>query len=145
MADQWNPSPPDSAGKLTARVMLVMGRRPPRDSLSQWLSQAGCRVLEAEDDAEALTLLAERVDVVLLDMRPDDGKGLSLLRRIKHRFPATEVIMLVGRGQIPVSIEGMKSGAFDDLAAPVEKGLLLGKVRQAWERKRANASPGVRA
>jgi two-component system NtrC family response regulator len=126
--------------------MLVVDQALVRQSLSSWLKKAGCRVLEADDAEEAADLMSENVDVVLVDMRKRGEAGLNLLSWVKRRFPRSEVIMLVGKDQLNLSIRGMKAGAFDDLVAPLDVGLFLGKVAQAVDcRRKARIAGGSSA
>jgi len=76
--------------------------------------------------------------VVLLDVREIKEEGLILLRKIKSRSPLTEVILLTAPGQIALSIQGMKLGAFDDLLVPVDIDVLTAKLDEAAGRKRQN-------
>jgi DNA-binding NtrC family response regulator len=138
MAGRINTPPGEpSSARLRAEVLLVMDQALARKSLADWLKRSGCRALEAADAEEAMELLTDSVDVVLLDMRRKGAKALDLLRRIKERSPLTEVMLLVGRDQIHLSIEGMREGAFDDMTTPLNVVHFLDRVRAAWEHRRS--------
>jgi CheY-like chemotaxis protein len=60
-------------------------------------SRPGFEVLEAENGAEALTLLSNsEVDVMLLDIRLPDMEGWDILARLSEqgRFPDLPVVMV---------------------------------------------------
>jgi FixJ family two-component response regulator len=48
------------------------------------------------------------------------------------------IIFLTGHGDIPMSVQAMKRGAFDFLTKPVDEEVLLTAVRQALSRSRAD-------
>ncbi len=57
-------------------------------------------------------------DIVFLDYNLDSKianvmDGIDVLREIKSKYPATEVVMLSGQDKIEVAVDTMKYGAFD--------------------------------
>jgi two-component system, response regulator PdtaR len=64
------------------------------------LSEAGFNVLEADSGPDALRILeGGAVDVVFTDINmPGAFDGAGLARRIRHRWPATAVVITSGRG-----------------------------------------------
>jgi DNA-binding NtrC family response regulator len=122
---------------MKARVLLVDEDEAARHSLVSWLVRKGCRAFPAADPAEAWQCLQARpVDVVVVSAQRDGQGALSLLRDIKRVRPETEVILVTGPGQIPLSIQAMKSGAFDDLAAPVDVDALSARIEAAFKKRR---------
>lgn len=59
--------------------------------------------------------LHEQPDVVTLDyaLAEGDADGSKVLKKIKERYPETEVIIISGQDQITTAVELLKSGAFD--------------------------------
>ncbi len=57
----------------------------------------------------------EQPDVVTLDyaLAEGDADGSKVLKKIKERYPETEVIIISGQDQITTAVELLKSGAFD--------------------------------
>jgi DNA-binding NtrC family response regulator len=122
---------------MKARVLLVDEDEAARHSLVSWLIRKGCRAFPAADPAEAWQFLEDRpVDVVIMSAQHDGQGALSLLRDIKRARPETEVILVTGPGQVQLSIQAMKAGAFDDLAAPVDVDALRGRVEAAFKKRR---------
>jgi len=126
-------------GVMTCKILIFEREVFRHSGLTSWLLRKGCRVWETALPSEAADILqAENIDVVLLDVREIKEEGLTLLRNIKTLSPLTEVILLTAPGQIALSIQGMKLGAFDDLLVPVDIDVLTAKLDEAAGRKRQN-------
>jgi two-component system response regulator AtoC len=89
---------------------------------------------EAESAEAALALGPSFVpDIVLTDLRLPHMSGAGLLREIKSRFPATEVVVMTGHGSIESAVEVMKLGAYDYLQKPFrveELRMLLRRIEE---------------
>ena len=57
-------------------------------------------------------------DIVIADLRLPNLSGADLLRQIKSRLPATEVVIMTGHGSIESAVEAMKLGAYDYIQKP---------------------------
>jgi PAS domain S-box-containing protein len=86
------------------------------------LRMGGMDVLEAEDGASALALIADRQPLlVLLDVNLPDVNGLEVCRRIKQSWPEIVVIQISATAISPAEkIVGLESGADCYLTTPVE-------------------------
>ena len=119
------------------RLLLVDDEQDFTSALKRRLSRRGLVVDVADSGEEGLERLAEfPADVVVLDVRMPGMDGLSVLARIKERWPSVEVVMLTGHASMEVAIRGMELGAFDYLMKPVDFQDLLYKVEDAAARKR---------
>ena len=56
--------------------------------------------------------------IVFLDLTLPDTDGLSLLERLKGRYPEAEVVIITGHGSIDTAIEAIKKGAFHYVTKP---------------------------
>jgi DNA-binding NtrC family response regulator len=112
------------------------------ETLVKRLAKRDVRVDFAYSGQESLDKLAAagptKTDVVILDVKMPGMDGLETLARIKEEYPLIEVIMLTGHATVESAIEGMKRGAFDFLMKPCEVDLLMEKLREAAEKKRAH-------
>ncbi len=128
-------------------VLIVDDERSMRIVLSTFLKRKGVQVAEASGFSEALKKIQqERYDVVITDLKMDDGGGVDVLRAVKRLTPATPVIILTGYATIPSAVETMKLGAFDYLTKPFEPDELLLKIHNALERKGpSSAAPPTQA
>jgi DNA-binding NtrC family response regulator len=127
------------AGK--GRILIVDDEEGIRDLLRAILEH-DYHVAEADCGAALHKALdQEQPDIVLLDMKLPDANGLGLLRAIKQRWPATEVIMLSGAptdsGAAPWAAEAVKGGAFGFLPKSAEFSLpnVLACVSSALEHR----------
>lgn len=116
-----------------ATILCVEDEPLLRGDLSDELRDAGYRVLEARNGAEAFESLArEPADLVLCDVSMPDGGGYELLERLRRSsIVAAPVpfVFLTARGAKDEQIRGRELGADDYLVKPVDFDLLLSVVR----------------
>ncbi len=92
----------------------------------------GYRVLEAPNVAEAeQTLLAEPVDVVLLDVHVGPESGIQLMRTMRERGGAPPVVLVTGTAQLDAETQAEADGV---VAKPFHLEELLGVVRRLTSR-----------
>ncbi len=93
----------------------------------------------ASDGAQALALLGAReFDVVVTDIQMPGADGFTVLREVKRRWPATEVVMMTAYASIPKAVEAIKEGAYDYLPKPFDPDEVALVVARALERRRQN-------
>src|SRR6056297_4365221 len=110
-----------------------------RINLSNRLAQGDFRIFSANQPKEIKRLIKKKkIDVALLDLSGLKLEGLKILSLIKKLNPFTEVITLNGSGNMALSIDGMKRGAFDDLLIPVDINTLIERIKTAYAKKREN-------
>ncbi len=111
----------------SATVLVVDDSRTKRYLLVSWLTRAGFTVLEAETGAEALSRVeADRVDLVVLDVRLPDLSGFEVCERIKSRHPALPVVHVSAHAiDATDRTQGLTRGADAYLAEPIEPGELV--------------------
>ncbi len=100
--------------------------------LSELLQSQGYRVICALDGEQAfMTLLAEQIDLALLDVMMPRRTGFDVCRTIKSN-PETRlipVVLVTGLADSGDRIQGIDCGADDFLSKPVNKQELLARVR----------------
>jgi DNA-binding NtrC family response regulator len=69
--------------------------------------------------AAARALQHTTFDLVVSDIRMQDGDGFEVLCSVLRNSPATAVILLTAFGSVPEAVESMRSGAFDYLTKPI--------------------------
>jgi CheY-like chemotaxis protein len=104
--------------------------------LSEFLGEAGYRLVCAEDGKEAWQMLeAEpgRFDAVLLDRMMPEMNGLEVLLRIKQHpeLNTLPVIMQTAKSSRQDILEGLQAGAYYYLTKPFEQDALLAIVDTA--------------
>jgi DNA-binding NtrC family response regulator len=123
--------------KALPSILLVDDDAPFRTVLCGELEQMGFRASAAESGAQALEAIRDGTapDVVLLDLKLPDMGGLDVLKEIRARSAAIDVIMLTGHGSIDTAIEAIRLGAFDYVAKPCPLGELELRIHRALERQ----------
>ncbi len=119
------------------KIMLVGNNTTFMENLSEKIKEGGLKVFASSSANEAVnTLIKKKIDVVILNMKELQMRGIDILSRIKKVRPLTEVVMLTTPSIIHLSIEGMKLGAFDDLLLPPDIGDLQRMIIEAGIRKK---------
>jgi len=77
----------------------------------------------------------EEFDVAIIDVRMPDIGGLDVLRSLRQRHPAMEVVLLSGHGSVKNVEEGERLGAFEYLQKPVEIEELVEVIHKAADRR----------
>ncbi len=102
-------------------ILIVDDDDTTRMSVGYALTDAGHRVTEAADGAEAVARIEERVfDVALCDIRLPKVDGLTLFRRIRQQAPATAVILMTAYAAIPDAVAALREGAYDYVTKPFD-------------------------
>jgi two-component system response regulator AtoC len=100
-------------------------------------------VTTAADGAGAISLLGSReFDVVVTDLRMPGADGFEVLRAVKSRTPATEVVMMTAYATVPDAVRAMKEGAYDYLEKPFDPDDASLVVARALERRHLRVPPG---
>ncbi len=76
------------------------------------------------------------IDVVLLSLNDLKNEGMALIKTIKKKHPAVQIITVNSGDQIALSIEGMKLGVFDDFLMPLDLDSLILRIREAYQAKK---------
>ena len=102
-------------------VLIVEDEAIVRDSLRDWLTEAGYTVVVAREGYEALRIIEKQnFDTVLLDLRLPGKDGLQVLREARLRRPALRGIIITAYPTVETAVEAMKLGAIDFLTKPLD-------------------------
>ena len=124
--------------KIPTRILIVDDEEDFAEMLSLRLEEAGENAKCAYSGKECLEILeneADKIDVVILDIKMPGMDGIDVLSEIKRRFPLLEVIMLTGHGTTASAVKGMKLGAYEYLLKPADFRELAEKLEGARKRK----------
>ncbi len=106
-----------------------------RNSIGRLLEASGYRVTLYELGEQFLrSPLCTDPGCILLDLRMAGLDGLQLQQRLSDVQTLLPVVFLTGHGDIPASVQAMKSGAEDFLVKPVSKAALLEAIERALRR-----------
>jgi len=101
------------------------------------LSGLNCNAIGVWDGAEALAAMEQDpFDVVLLDLRMPGAHGLDILKTIKERWPASQVVVITGYPTVESAQKALRLGACDYLAKPPDPDELMDAARGALRRKK---------
>lgn len=121
----------------SARILLIDDEEASRQALSLLLGGMGYTVTGAGTGEEALKLhTAGSFEIVVTDLRLPGINGIDLLKKVKQRDPATEVIVITGNASVETAVQAMKEGAFDYIIKPVNTDELKIIIEKAMEKAR---------
>jgi DNA-binding NtrC family response regulator len=120
-----------------ARVLVVDDEPTMADGLRMVLTEEGYAVRVAGTVAAGLAEQTEHdFDLAVVDLMLPDGDGLTLLKELKARDGAIEIIVVTAHGSIPKAVEAIKAGAFYFVGKPFEPDEILVLAAKALERRR---------
>ena len=117
-------------------VLLVDDEPSIRLTMGEFLKRAGYSVLIAADFDSAAMLQAEDLDAAVIDINLPGKNGIQLLQKLSSGETYVPVIMITGEPNLSVIPEIVRAGAYDFIAKPITKDVLLNVVGRAAEKKR---------
>jgi signal transduction histidine kinase len=118
------------------KVLLVDDEPSIRLTMGEFLKRAGYSVLTAADYNAAVVHKTEELDVAVIDINLPGKNGIQLLQKIRDAEIYVPVIMITGEPNLSVIPEIVRAGAYDFIAKPIVKDVLLNAVGRAAEKKR---------
>ncbi len=131
-------SPRDSQRRdaVTPRIVVIDGEAAARDLLKMLLTKKGFRVSVTASPRRGLRMLmAEKPDLIILNLTTSGADGLDALRAVKAYDEMTPVIVTVTPANIRLAREGVRLGAFDYVMKPFDPGYvdaLVDSALQNW-------------
>ncbi len=113
------------------KVLVVDDEPPIRKLLRMGLGTQGYQTIDAPNAKAALDLMAERPDLVILDLGLPDMQGLDLLRKIRAQHEDLPIVVLSSRGDEAAKVEALDLGADDYVTKPFGMDELLARMRAA--------------
>jgi len=118
-------------------VFIVDDEAPVRKALSRLLRAAGFVVAAFASPGEFLAQHdLHKPGCLVLDLMMPGINGMELQRALARKGSVLPIIFLTSHGDIPKSVQAMKSGALDFLTKPVNDENLLASIRVAIEKDR---------
>jgi DNA-binding NtrC family response regulator len=119
------------------KILVVDDEESQRQIITDVLLHAQYDVTQAGGFTDALRALEDdRLDLVVTDLKMDDGTGIDVLEEAKRLAPDVEVIVMTAYGSIETAVEAMRQGAHDYITKPFDKDVLIVSVQKALEHKR---------
>ncbi|NJK90506.1 MAG: response regulator [Blastochloris sp.] len=117
------------------RVLVVDDDMLVREMIGDLLDQQGILWDKAEDMLPARKLLEQKglshYDAVVTDYQTPGGSGVDLVRWIKQRENALQVLLLTAKDDKEVVKSGLRAGVMDFLDKPVRRKSFLPSISQA--------------
>jgi two-component system sensor histidine kinase ChiS len=115
------------------KVLIVDDEPINRQVLINNLSLYNYDLTEASNGQEALAVIEKGFtpDLILLDVMMPRMTGYEVCKKIRDRFPAHElpIVMLTAKNQVADIVEGFESGANDYLCKPIQKQEMLARIK----------------
>jgi len=118
-----------------ANVLVVDDEESIRELLEILLRRHGHRVRLAVDAFDAVAKLSqEPAELVLSDLRLNNGTGMDVLHHVQKHHPQTQVIMMTAFATTENAVDAMKAGAYDYVIKPFNPDELMVLCQRALER-----------
>jgi len=117
--------------KKKIKVLVVDDEPIVRESIRDWLKDAGYQVATAETGEEALEIVEKQdFSVMILDLRLPGKTGITVLKEVKAVKPQIKSIIITAYPCEETATEAMKLGAVDYLIKPIAPDHLEKLVRE---------------
>ena len=102
------------------RILIVDDDDALRRMLVDYLTAEGYTALGTRSIQQAREALRmEAFDLVIADLRLDDGSGLDLLRELKLLAPRSYGVLMTGYATMETAVEAIRIGLFDYMLKPI--------------------------
>ncbi len=127
-------APTGAVNHGAARILVVEDDPDTRTLLARLLENAGFDVLLAEDGVDALLKLGRNpIELILSDINMPNLDGLKLLEIVNQNGSNAPVVFLSADSDPEVELQGLQLGAADFIRKPIQKEVLLHRVRRVLE------------
>jgi len=114
-----------------AKVLIADDALFMRMTLGNILKEAGYEICEAKNGREMIEVYEkENPDLIMLDITMPEMDGLDGLKNLKKRYPKAKVIMCSAMGQQTMVLDAIRSGAYDFIVKPFERGKVLDSIKK---------------
>jgi two-component system, NtrC family, response regulator AtoC len=116
---------------MLGTILIVDDEKHTREGLRQSLEEE-FDVYTASNIDEAFNVLdADRVDLVLTDLRLGGEDGMALIEKVLQRARPPICILMTAYGSIATAVEAMRKGVYDFVTKPINLDELGMKIRRA--------------
>ena len=123
------------------KVLVIDDDRAILHMIRHGLQQLGVEVITATSADEGLSLVTDKIGVVLLDLMLPRMSGLEVFQRIHAIDRRLPVIFITAGAGSETAIEAMQMGAYDYLAKPIDLVQLRELITKALETRRLMLVP----
>ncbi|MDR1145061.1 MAG: sigma-54 dependent transcriptional regulator [Verrucomicrobiales bacterium] len=105
--------------ELLPTLLIVDDEKATRDGLRRALEDHFDIYLAADRAAAGNILEAEKIDLVLTDLKLGGDDGMKILERCQSLSPTPLTVMMTAYGSVETAVEAMRRGAYDYVTKPV--------------------------
>lgn len=123
-------------------VLVVDDEQRLRDVLVRGVVQMGFVCDGAASGEEALRMMRDRPrGVMIIDLNLPGIQGMDLFEQVRRGWPATQVIVLTGFGDLDSAQQAIRMDVVDFLTKPTHLGELEQALSRAWQRIDTSTTP----
>jgi len=101
------------------RLLIVDDEDIVRESLCDWLSSIGYKVLTAKCGDEALRIIKQKkVKIMIADLIMPGMNGIELMKKARTIIPTISTVIITAHGTIQTAIAAIREGAYDYIQKP---------------------------
>ena len=117
------------------KVLIIDDENQLRGLLARIIGLEGYEVIQADSCKAGLKQVEQQnPDVIICDVRLQDGSGVDLITEMKRLGPLTEIILLTAHGNIPDGVQAIKNGAFDYITKGDDNNKIIPLLSRAMEK-----------
>jgi two-component system response regulator AtoC len=105
--------------KKKTKLLVVDDEDIVRQSLCDWLSSVGYKVLTANCGEEALRIIKhKKVKIMIADLIMPGMNGIELMKKARTIVPTISTVIITAHGTIQTAIAAIREGAYDYVEKP---------------------------
>ena len=125
----------DNVAGTSGRILIIEDEDEVREVVKMFLESAGYTVVEAQDGEDGISRMKEgsnllQVGLIITDIRMPKVNGVEAIKYIQENAPSKPIIVLTGYPDTDLAISLLKRGVKEYLVKPVDKKVLLEKVKK---------------
>lgn len=132
---------------MKSKILLVDDEQDIVELLKYNIEREGFQVISANNGREALEKMAEKPDLIILDVMMPEMDGYELCRRIREDEHSchTPLIFLTAKSAEADEVTGLEMGADDFVVKPISPKKLIARVRAnlRWKEKLSHGEDGT--
>ncbi len=128
----------EETSSTKGKILIVDDEADVREVLKLHLTSGKFSVLEATNGEEAISLMKMgsnlvQVGLIICDIRMPKVNGIDAINYIRTNAPSIPILVITGYPDTNLAVSLMEKGVKGYLVKPVEKDVLLKKVKEVFE------------
>ena len=121
---------------MTDKTLLILDDDAPlRGRLRRAMEVRGFEVMDAGTVQEGVEMVRKIPPAyAILDMKLEDGTGLTLVQELRKKRADCRIVMLTGFGNIATAVAAVKAGALDYLPKPADPDQITAALTQSGDK-----------